>query len=220
LELLVLNPYETLGVDKNATMSTIKAQYRRLAKLHHPDAGGDPEEFQRLAMAYSVLTDPEWREQYDITGTIDRAAVVNEFAEMVNILARIIDDILERDPAALEQEDAIGIVENTAKRAITAETSRSEQISRKITALERFGKRVVRNDHEENIFAKIANEKIKLLHQQRLQADKNRKIASRMWDELANYSTPVEMARTMQAFVFANRSYYASGTSSTSTTTY
>jgi curved DNA-binding protein CbpA len=220
LELLVLNPYETLGVDKDATMSTIKAQYRKLAKLYHPDAGGDPEEFQRLAMAYSVLTDPEWREQYDITGTVDRGAVMNEFAQMVQILANIIGEILEKDPVALEQKDAILIVKNTARHGVEAETVRSGEITQKIRAMERFRKRVVRNDHEENIFAKIADDKIKLLHKQRLDAERNRKIASRMLEELENYSTPVEMARTMQGFVFTNQAFYATGTSSTSTTVY
>jgi curved DNA-binding protein CbpA len=26
--------------------------YRRLVKLHHPDAGGDPEQFHRIQQAY------------------------------------------------------------------------------------------------------------------------------------------------------------------------
>lgn len=213
-----MNPYTTLGVDKDATMSTIKAQYRRMAKLCHPDAGGDPEEFQRVAMAYSILTDPEWREHFDRTGEVDRGAVMNEFSEMVRILADIIGQILDKDPLALEQKDAILIVKKTAAHGVEAETDRLDEITRKISAMERFRKRVVRNDEEENIFARIADDKIKMLHKQRSDADRNRKIASRMLEELEYYSTPVEMARTMQGFVFTNQAFYASSTSSTSTT--
>ena len=36
------DPYQTLGVDKNATADDIKSAYRKLAKQHHPDLGGDP----------------------------------------------------------------------------------------------------------------------------------------------------------------------------------
>ena len=40
------NPYSTLGVAKGATADTIKRAYKEKAKEHHPDRGGDPEEFQ------------------------------------------------------------------------------------------------------------------------------------------------------------------------------
>jgi hypothetical protein len=35
-----------LGLDLNAGAAELKAQYRRLVKIHHPDRGGDPNMFQ------------------------------------------------------------------------------------------------------------------------------------------------------------------------------
>lgn len=65
--------YEVLGVDRNATDEEIKKAYRRLAREYHPDANPeDPEselKFKELAEAYSVLSDPARRRDYDFFGT-------------------------------------------------------------------------------------------------------------------------------------------------------
>ncbi|MBC7325228.1 MAG: J domain-containing protein [Moorella sp. (in: Bacteria)] len=45
-----------LGLAPGATLAEIKAAYRRLVKLHHPDAGGDPEVFMKIHAAYQNLT--------------------------------------------------------------------------------------------------------------------------------------------------------------------
>lgn len=44
-----------LGLPLNATPQQIKQRYRRLAKKHHPDMGGDPQQMQRLVAAYELL---------------------------------------------------------------------------------------------------------------------------------------------------------------------
>lgn len=57
--------YETLGVNHTSTPSDIKKSYRRLASKHHPDKGGNPEQFKKVQEAYDVLSDPEKKSQYD-----------------------------------------------------------------------------------------------------------------------------------------------------------
>ena len=44
-----------LGLDAGATAAAITRAYRRLAKTHHPDLGGDVEAFRRLDAAYRSL---------------------------------------------------------------------------------------------------------------------------------------------------------------------
>lgn len=46
--------YDVLGVTKDATPADIKAAFRSLARTHHPDVGGDVEEFKRLRVAYDA----------------------------------------------------------------------------------------------------------------------------------------------------------------------
>ena len=61
--------YEILEVDKKASQKDIKSAYRRLVMLYHPDKNKLPkaeEMFKKIAEAYSVLSDPSKRKQYDI----------------------------------------------------------------------------------------------------------------------------------------------------------
>ena len=61
------NLYEELGLKENATISEIKSSYRKLVKKHHPDAGGEKDNFLAIQNAWEILNDPIKKEQYDKT---------------------------------------------------------------------------------------------------------------------------------------------------------
>jgi molecular chaperone DnaJ len=62
------NYYDILGVKKTATDDELKKAFRKLARKHHPDAGGDEEKFKEINEAYETLSDTEKRAQYDQYG--------------------------------------------------------------------------------------------------------------------------------------------------------
>lgn len=68
------DPYEVLGVDRQASASEIKAAYRRLALQYHPDRNpGDAaaeEKFKEVSVAYAVLGDESKRANYDRFGSV------------------------------------------------------------------------------------------------------------------------------------------------------
>jgi len=78
--------YGALGVSKTATQSEIKKAYRKLAVKHHPDRGGDAEQFKKISQAYEVLSDEEKRKLYDTYG--EDAAQQEGFASPNDIFSQ------------------------------------------------------------------------------------------------------------------------------------
>lgn len=69
---IMSNPYEILGVAKNATDDEIKRAYHKLVLKYHPDKNqGDKaaeEKFKEVNNAFDVLKDPQKRAAYDRFG--------------------------------------------------------------------------------------------------------------------------------------------------------
>lgn len=65
------NLYDRLGVARGADAGEIRKAYMKLARTHHPDKGGDAEEFKQIQKAYEVLSDDGRRATYDATGQED-----------------------------------------------------------------------------------------------------------------------------------------------------
>lgn len=77
------NDHKILGVAPDATISELKARWRELALVHHPDYGGDPVEFNCLRTAYdsALITAVHCRRCKDtgrvtITSGFERLSVV------------------------------------------------------------------------------------------------------------------------------------------------
>ncbi|MGZ8768296.1 molecular chaperone DnaJ [Aeromicrobium sp.] len=66
--------YKTLGVKKDASAAEIKKAYRKLARVNHPDSNPNnkqaEERFKEISEAYSVLSSPEKRKEYDEQRTL------------------------------------------------------------------------------------------------------------------------------------------------------
>nr|XP_002126467.1 translocation protein SEC63 homolog [Ciona intestinalis] len=65
------DPYEVLGVDRDADKIEIKKRYRQLSLENHPDKGGDSDTFMKIRKAYESLTDEETMQNWKEYGNPD-----------------------------------------------------------------------------------------------------------------------------------------------------
>ena len=66
------NPYDVLGISKDASADEIKRAYRKLSKKYHPDLNheaGAEEKFKEVNDAYEILSDPQKKAQFDQFGS-------------------------------------------------------------------------------------------------------------------------------------------------------
>ncbi|MBB3166165.1 DnaJ domain-containing protein [Rhizobium laguerreae] len=104
------DPYDILGVERDANEAQLKAAYRRLAKVAHPDSGGDSDAFANLQKAYGLLLDPVRRKVYDDTGYDVEFADAAELQALVMIEKLVTDAVLDErapgsfDPVAVMQD--------------------------------------------------------------------------------------------------------------------
>lgn len=67
------DPYEILGVSRDATDAQIATARRRLSREYHPDVNSDPaaaSRFVEIQQAFELLSDPVVRAEYDRTGRL------------------------------------------------------------------------------------------------------------------------------------------------------
>ena len=122
-----MNPYNVLGVAKNASADNIKKAYRKKAMQTHPDKGGNEDTFKQVSAAYDVLSDPAKKAAYNASpmasaNASQRAAANAAQRAAANAVQRAAANAAQRAAANAAQRAAA----NAEKRA-AAETMEARQ---------------------------------------------------------------------------------------------
>lgn len=163
-----MNLYTVLGVDRTATPAQIKAAYRKLSKLHHPDAGGERKAWDQIQHAYEVLSNQSRREKYDATGDDTQIPdpEAQERAQVAAVVRQIISGVLQSsrdDPAYVDFRERI-IRDLDGKRAQM--TQDRQQLELKIKRVERFIGRFVKDDGGEDVIGDVVKQGLRDLEAQ------------------------------------------------------
>lgn len=84
------DPWETLGVSRDADENTIKKAYKKLAMKHHPDKGGDQEQFKKIQTAYDRIIKGEPEQEIP---NFDPFSMFSQFFQQQHQQQRHIHDI-------------------------------------------------------------------------------------------------------------------------------
>jgi len=99
----LIDPYNLLGLERDAGEQNIRDAWRKAAKTAHPDAGGDAEHFARLQVAYELLKDPVRRRVFDDTGYDPELSDPKDL-QGVLMLEKLVNDVIldEREPGTFD----------------------------------------------------------------------------------------------------------------------
>ena len=112
------DPYDALGVPRDASDADIRKAFRQLARVHHPDRdGGDHEKMAEANRAYEILTDPERRARYDATGSNRQPPAAEVRAR--DVLFRLMIDVMGKLPEEADLAAAIRSTLANLKRQVT-----------------------------------------------------------------------------------------------------
>lgn len=158
-----MNPYEVLGLKRNATLKQIKHAWRQAAKFH-PDnlETGNREKFEEAKLAYDILSDPERRKRYDLTGRTDENRVTPEKIKMMveQAMRAIVD--AEREDGTTDDPVWDNIRD---KMLATIHASRAQirnerfKLQRKLERVTRLAERFKPKQEEDPIGEFLATEK-------------------------------------------------------------
>lgn len=121
---IVYDPYEILGLPHGSRIELVKATYRSLIKIYHPDVFKDDKKFaeERVSLlnaAYNFLSDSKQKDHYDCFGQDHKAEQTNstyehnEQAESVNEAMNKVKDTWE---FAADYYPELHLLHNNLKR--------------------------------------------------------------------------------------------------------
>jgi curved DNA-binding protein CbpA len=99
----VNDPYDILGVARDADDPAIRTAFRNFAKESHPDSGGDAEAFVLGQKAQDLLLDPLRRKVFDATGYDPELADARDIQGLM-LIEKLVNDIVldEREPGSFD----------------------------------------------------------------------------------------------------------------------
>lgn len=175
-----MNPYEILGVDRDADDDTIKRAYRKASSASHPDReGGSTEEQQRVNDAYAILSDPDKRAEFNATGKVSGDDLRAQAMGMaVSIFLQKLDDPWVFDPIK-------GGVEHLQGECVKAQDE-AAAAARRIAKLQRMADRI-KVKQGENILVDALNRAISGLGRVADEAEKFKARANLAIEILLNH---------------------------------
>lgn len=189
--------YDLLGVEPDCSREELRKAFYTLARMHHPDIGGDGPFFSTITAAYNILSSPLDRAHYDRTGMHGRPTAQKIQTEVTSLMASLLDGLITIAEEPLSQFDVCA-----AMRAMLQETI--DQMSADLAKSRKFArdyevmlKKIVRHDGRPNLFVPTITKNLEKRRDQIQHYEKELFYCERCMDELNNYRSIVDVMNFM-----------------------
>lgn len=192
--------YQTLGIDRDASASDIKSAYRNLVKEHHPDKGGDPEMFIAITTAWDVLSDPDAKAQYDVSGTFNDKAVLTDRQLVVQCLASLFQQLIQI-PGSLD--DDVNIIVSMRQQLVQQRAGAAAtliQIDEHEKGLKGLRDRLDYTGAEDNLFTSTIDTNLRQGEEAREKLISQQRIREKCLEELDLHKTVTRMVLSNMRF--------------------
>lgn len=191
--------YFLLGVEKTASEAEIRSSFRKLAKIHHPDKGGDPNVFVRLTMAYNTLSNPETRAKYDKTGEIGEDSAQKQQRALIQDLGNLFTQVLMEATRPLNEIDIVQNMRRYADMYRGEHASVAGNTKSMLEKIEKVRDRIKPKDESaENTFMLAVEAKVAECARINKEANAKLQAIERVIEELGRHESIVDIVRTVQ----------------------
>jgi curved DNA-binding protein CbpA len=190
------DPYAELSVPRDADPETVKAAYRKAAKQHHPDKGGDADKFAAATLAYDVLMDAKRRKMFDETGKIDDSPVAGKEQRAQQLIYDMIAMLImgEGDPV---RTNIIHTLDQSLQKQIGEIANKTKSLKLAMDRAKRMEKRFAKKGKKkdpENIFVAIIQRQQQQIAEAMDMNEKETEIRHMALDMVRLYSFSPEVA--------------------------
>lgn len=149
------DPYKRLGVPRDAKPEDVKRAWRRVAQIHHPDHGGDPQVFAELKLCYEILIDPVRRREFDATGVMKQVQPDTLLADAINVMLMAFERVLGALNQSRTEPRHVDMISRIADMLQTMESEKFKEeahIKQSLPEWESIAKRFRRKKGGDNVF--------------------------------------------------------------------
>ena len=195
----MIDPYELLGVGKEASADEIKKAYKRQAQKNHPDKGGTTDAFKKIKEAFDILNDPDRRYRYDTTGRTDNTNISQQAtARLCSLFQAWI-----QQHAGKTNADPLKDIDGTIAAALESVPYTIEEINGNIERVQKqIDKKNVKTNGRQNLFNVVASQLLEDLKSQLRGVEDEKEIIEATAELLKHYE--FESEQTEQNFVLSN----------------
>ena len=195
------DPFETLGLKKDATPEEIKKAYRKLSKKHHPDTNKGSKEshnvFVDISIAFKLLTDPDERKMYDERGyTSDLSENELKAQEGIfSMFSQYVDQQTNSMGFGGMMDDPRKMIENKLRENLHHFEHLISEFEKQIVILEKFKLKIQKGTTKApktNLLEKAIEAKIRATDEQILPNQRNKIIAEIAIEYIQDYEFSFE----------------------------